>query len=61
MAAYTEKFAESEGMQGNDNVQDTIHFTALATGKLANFNTNAISKVQLNQTGSYISQAWEQK
>lgn len=62
MAAYTDKFAESKDIQGNDNAQGTIHFAALATGKLANLsNTNAIFKVQHNLTGSYISQAWEQK
>jgi hypothetical protein len=61
IAAYAEKYTGAEDMKGNDNAQGTIHFTSLATGKLASLNnTDAVFKVQLDLTGSFTLQAWQQ-
>ncbi len=62
MAAYTEELTGYRDLQGKINAQGTMHFTALATGKLANLsNTSIIFKVKATHAGDLTLQSWEQK
>jgi hypothetical protein len=62
IAAYSQKYTATEDIQGNTNVQGTVHFSSLATGKLADLsNTNNVFKAQITPSGSSTLQAWEQQ
>jgi hypothetical protein len=62
MAAYTENFTGSQDIQGNRNIQGTIHFNSLATEKLAEWgNTTTLLKVQINPSDYFTAQGWQQK
>ena len=62
MAAYREKYTGSQDIHGNINIQGTMNFTSLATGKLASLHgTTLIFKVQTNPAGDSTLKAWELK
>ncbi len=62
MAAYTLRSTGSLDIHGNSNIQGTMHFTLLSTGKLVNLHdANLIFKAQIKPKGDFILRAWEQK
>ncbi len=62
MAAFKEKYTGSQDIHGNGNIQGTMNFTSLATGKLASLHgTNLIFKAQTNPSGDITLKAWELK
>ncbi len=62
MAAFKEKYTGSQDIHGNINIQGTMNFTSLATGKLASLHdANLIFKVQTNPSGDSTLKAWELK
>ena len=62
MAAYKERFTGYEDIQGKTNIQGTMNFTSLATGKLGSLHgADLVFKVQTDTSGNSELKAWEIK
>ncbi len=62
MAAYKESWTGSQDIHGNSNLQGTMNFTSLATGKLASLHSaTLVFKLQINPAGNSELRASELK
>jgi hypothetical protein len=60
MAVYVERYAGSPDIPGNKNIQGTMNFTSLATGRLASLHNATLAfRLQINPAGDTMLKAWQ--